>query len=120
MKGFKSLLVNQIICAKTPLEILGQKVDSAAGDANHWNNVSARLGIPDLWTIIVGGGIVLAIIVVLVQLIKLLVVNYPKTVTQTKQKIVQAFFVVAALSSLAFLFDVVLKVVQNSLGMTFG
>ncbi len=120
MKELNALLLNQIICAKAPLEILGQKVDSAAGDSAHWNNVSASLGIPDLWNILIGAGVLLAIIVILVQLIKLLVVNYPKTVTQTKQKVVQAFFVVAVLASLAFVFDIVLKVTQNALGMTFG
>lgn len=124
MKGINSLLLNQIMClavsGKSPMAILGQKADSPLGNARDWNGVSKDLGIPDLWTIIIGGGIALAIIVIMVHLIKLLIVNYPKTVMQTKTKVVQAFFVIVALSSLAFLFDIVLKVTQNSLGMTIG
>ena len=111
-----------IIGAETtnPMAILGKKIDASQGSTMSFKNkVSVPLGVPELWWIVIGTGVLLAVLVIIIALIKLLVVNYPKTVNQVKQKVVHAFFVVIALSSLAFIFDQILKLVQAALGMTF-
>ena len=57
------------------------------------------------------------IFVIFVSFIILVVVNYPKTVSQTKTKIVHALLIVAAIGALPFLFDVALSLIKESVGI---
>ncbi len=107
---------NIMACYTSPMGILGQKLDETAG-AGYYERVSDTMGIPQLWQIILGGGIVLALIVMLVALVKLLIVNYPKTVMQTKQKIAHGLAVVIILVMLASLFDTILSITQSAAGV---
>lgn len=93
------------VASSTPFEILGE------WDATT-TNTSAKafmetLGFRELAYTLNWLGIWSAIIVILIAMLVLLVVNYPKTVSQTKTKIVHALITTACIAALPFLFDVV-------------
>lgn len=90
--------------AETPFEILGEW---DYGRHSGTNDFMTSLGFRELGYTLDVLGIWSAIIVILCAFIVLVVVNYPKTVSQTKTKIVHAVLVIAAIASLPFLFDVV-------------
>ena len=120
MNGKVSSLLNMVMCAatQTPFGVLNRSVHNADSKvAYFYRDVADPLGLPQLLGIMIGFGAILAIIVIAVHLTKLLIVNYPKTVTQTKQKVVHAFFVIIALCSLGLVFDTVLEVVQKAIGL---
>jgi hypothetical protein len=92
-----------ILLADTPFEILGTWDNTTTNgsvksfmDELGFRELSYTLNVLGIWS---------AIIVILCALIVLLVVNYPKTVSQTKTKIVHVILTTAAIASLPFLFD---------------
>ena len=118
MKIGLSTLFETVMSADGTWDILKRPVvQTDSKVAYFYRDVAEPLGIPQLISIAVGFGAILALIVIIWHLTKLLVVNYPKTVTQTKQKVVHAFFVIATLCALGLIFDTVLEVVQKAIGM---
>ena len=93
-----------IVLSATPFEILGEW---DTGSHSGTNDFMTALGFRELAYTMDVLGIWSAIFVILCALIVLIVVNYPKTVSQTKTKIVHAVLIVAAIGALPFLFDVV-------------
>lgn len=69
------------------------------------------LYIPSLIKILDYVGIMGSVIIIISSLIMLLVVNYPKTVAQTKQRIAQSFFSVIVIGLLPLIFDVIYTIV---------
>ena len=89
-----------------PLEILGDP-DGAVDAAGFINNT----GIPALGQVLNVAGILSAAIIVLTSLGMLLLVNYPKTVAQTKERIANALMVVAFIAMFPLLADVIYTVI---------
>ncbi len=97
---------------KSPFEILSKKPSMFTG--SDFNN---SLGIAQVGYILEMFGLIMAIVSVLTALITLLFVNYPKTVMQTKQKVVHSCFVIAAIGALPYVMDVLLTIISGSLGL---
>lgn len=92
------------VLAATPFEILsGWDYGSHSGT----NDFMTALGFRELGYTLDVLAVWSAIIVILCGIIVLVVVNYPKTVSQTKTKLVHSILVVGAVAALPFLFDVV-------------
>ena len=111
---FRVLLDGEAETSPTPFEILGKR-DNTYGNLY---NFRQRVGLVQLEKSIEVFGIFLAVVVILGAIVTLLVVNYPKTVSQTKTKIVHAFMVIALIGSLAFILDIVLTVIWSVFGLT--
>ncbi len=88
--------------ASTPFEILG-KWDTGHGSGT--NDFMTELGFRELAYTLDVLGVWSAIFVILCAFVVLLVVNYPKTVSQTKTRIVHTILVVAAIGALPYFFD---------------
>ena len=93
-----------VLANETPFEILSEW---DYGRNSGTNDFMTSLGFRELGYTLDVLGIWSAIIVILCSFIILVVVNYPKTVSQTKTKIMHAILIVAAIAALPFLFDVV-------------
>ena len=70
------------------------------------------LGLHALIWILDYAGILGSVIIIISSLIMLLVVNYPKTVAQTKQRIAQSFLTVVVIALLPLIFDVIYTLVS--------
>ena len=89
---------------KSPFEILGQGVNL---EDESLGRFTKGLGIPYLAYTLEAVGIMSAIVIILLSMFSLLVVNYPKTVAQTKQRIAQAVISVLFIAILPLALDVV-------------
>lgn len=99
------------VLAETPFEILGKweygiakNADGSWSTAN--NDFMTILGFRELAYTMNVLGIWSAIFVIFCGMLVLVVVNYPKTVSQTKTKIVHAIITVATIAALPFIGDV--------------
>lgn len=97
-----------LLTLSSPMEILGDP--STIGDANTFIK---RTGITALGQVLNMAGILSAAIVILAALGMLLIVNYPKTVAQTKEKIANALMVVAFIASFPLIADAIYSVVTG-------
>ena len=73
------------------------------------NKFMKDLGIPQLAAVLEGIGYMSAVIVILLAMIMLLVVNYPKTVAQTKTKIAHAVLAALFIAILPLFMDVIYR-----------
>ena len=96
--------------SETPFSILKQSWRGATEKTQTIN----ILGLPQLAYVLDIAGMIGAVIVIISSLLTLVLVNYPKTVAQTKTKIVHALLVVALIGALPFLADVVYTVIYNA------
>ena len=103
-----------LLSLPSPFDILNEK---NSGDAVEFTR---GLGLPQLANIIQVTGVICAVIMIFCAFIMLLVVNYPKTVSQTKTKIVHACFVVIIIASMPYIADLFLTVITGALGINFG
>ena len=99
------------VLAETPFEILGKWDYGITQNADgSWSTATrdfmTTLGFRELAYVLNVLGIWSAIFVIFCGMIVLVVVNYPKTVSQVKTKIVQAILIVASIGALPFMFDV--------------
>lgn len=91
----------------TPFEILAE---TSQTDINELNQFNRRMGISTLAFIIEAATYISAILVILIGFIYLLVCNYPKTVAETKQRVVHALFVCVFVALMPLLMDTVYNV----------
>ena len=68
-----------------------------------------QLGIPNLATVLRAIGYMSSVIVILLAMLMLLVVNYPKTVAQTKTKIAHAVLAALFIAILPLFMDVIYR-----------
>ena len=99
------------ILLSTPMDILGD----AGGERWDALDFVRSLGIPQLGYILTAFGVIAAIIVIIIALIKLLIVNNPRQVSMTKTKFVHGVLVVIVLASLTILLDAVMTVVFTTI-----
>ena len=100
MGFFDLTLVNSfIMAASTTWEILSDK-------AKYTTSIS-ELGLDAIVWILDYVGVIGAVIVIVASLVMLLIVNYPKTVAQTKQRIAQSFISVIIIGLLPLIFDTI-------------
>ena len=97
-----------LLSSDTPMEILGDP--STIADANSFIR---RTGITALGQVLNIAGILSAGIVILASLGMLLIVNYPKTVAQTKEKIANALMVVAFIAAFPLVADAIYSVITG-------
>ena len=90
--------------AATPFSILSEW---EVGRDSGVNDFMSALGFRELGYILDVLAVWSAIIVILCGVIVLVVVNYPKTVSQTKTKLVHSILVVGTVAALPYLFDVI-------------
>lgn len=88
---------------KTPFDILGEPVNRTSDMGRFMNS----LGMQPLAFTLEAIGMICAVVVILLSMLMLLVVNYPKTVAQTKQKIAQAILTVIFIAILPLFMDVI-------------
>ncbi len=93
----------------TPFEILSVQDDTRT------QGLFDNLGFGRLMNILNYGGLIAAVVIIICSLIMLTVVNYPKTVAQTKQKVVHALFVIIIIAAAPYLADVILGVIYDTL-----
>ena len=98
--------VGMALLSHTPFEILGDR-----GGTSDASSFVRRTGIPALGQVLNIAGILSAAIIILASLGVLLVVNYPKTVAQTKEKIVNALMVVAFIAAFPLIADAIYSVI---------
>ena len=92
---------------QTPFEILAN-TDQA--DLNKLNVLNRRMGISTLAFTLEAAAYIGAIVVILIGFIYLLVCNYPKTVAETKRRVVHAIFVVMFIAMMPLLMDTVYNI----------
>lgn len=73
-----------------------------------------KTGIPSLGQVLNVAGIISAAVIILAALGMLLIVNYPKTVAQTKEKIANALMVVAFIAAFPLIADALYTVITES------
>lgn len=88
---------------RTPFDILGEPVNRTRDMGRFMNS----LGIQSLAFTLETIGLICAVVVILMSMLMLLVVNYPKTVAQTKQRIAQALISVIFIAILPLFMDVI-------------
>lgn len=92
-----------------PLSILSQPIGSAVSTA-----FVKGLGLPELMHTVRVFGMMSAVIVIVCSLLSLAVVNYPKTLMQTKTRIVSAVMVVIIISLILMFADITLSILYDS------
>lgn len=98
-----------VLLSDTPFGILSD--EDRIGDARGF---IIKTGIPALGQVLNIAGVVSAAIIILAALGMLLVVNYPKTVAQTKEKIANALMVVAFIAAFPLIADALYTVITQS------
>ena len=107
---FPVIFLNTLaIAAAKPFEILGD--EDKLVDASSFVR---QTGIPALGEVLNVVGVLSAMIIILVSIAMLLVANYPKTVAQTKEKIVNALMTVAFIAAFPLVADVIYSVIVGS------
>ena len=104
----RAMICQYILAKDTPFDILGEP--DTAGDANTF---IYTIGMPQVGEILNVAGILSAAIIIVASLGILLVAQYPKTRSQTKEKIVNALMVVAFIAAFPFVADVIYTVITN-------
>ena len=95
---------------KSPMEILSSKMPGSWDtDTSAEGKLINAMGVKTLAFIINLFGIMSAIVIIVASFVALLVVNYPKTVAQTKQRIVHVLFTVVIMASLPLILDCILS-----------
>lgn len=101
--------------ADTPFEILNNRgvraIDKQVGKDNFVGNLKNALGLTNLAFVLDFVGVVSAIIVIIISIIMLLLVNYPKTVAQTKQTMAHALITVMLIALLPLILDVIYNII---------
>lgn len=100
---------------KPPMEILGDSSGMPGAGAGPESNLIMAMGLSTLAYIINLFGIMSAVTIIVASLVTLLVVNYPKTVAQTKQKIVHVLFSVILMASLPLIMDCILSLLVSAI-----
>ncbi len=99
-----------------PMNILGDAADSSLAKGGTTSFVN-KTGLGQLGAVVTTGFTIAAVITILGALITLLVVNYPKTVAQTKTKVAHSFFVIILLDGLILIMNAIVYVIEYGLGM---
>ena len=117
---------NEAIKADTPFEILNDKGKVSigqlrvggdlAGGVSVETYLSDQTGVRLIGYILTYAAVISAIILIVSALVMLIIVNYPKTVAQTKQKIGQVFLTIIVVAMLPILFDVLYTLVHMLMG----
>lgn len=105
----KHLISNYMLLDSTPFDILGE-TDTVLDTYSFIKGT----GIPALGQVLNMLGILSAAIIILASLGMLLIVNYPKTVAQTKEKIANALMVVAFVAAFPLIADAIYSVIVGS------
>jgi len=92
-----------------PMDILGES-DAWYGD-NY--TFAKETGLLKLTSVLNAFGLLSAGIIILASLGTLVIVNYPKTKAQVKEKLANAFMMVAFLAAFPFIADVIYNVMIN-------
>ena len=109
-KGVLMRFLNTIaLLTTTPFDILSQ--EDLKGKPSSFVRA---IGAPALGQVLSATGILSAAIIILSSLAILRVANYPKTVAQTKEKIVNALMVVAFLAAFPLIADAIYTVVVTA------
>lgn len=103
------MLFNHIALLTSPFGILGD--EDKLVDASPFVRAT---GVPALGQVLNVAGVLSAMIIILVSLAILLIANYPKTVAQTKEKIVNALMVVAFIAAFPLVADVIYSIIVGS------
>lgn len=98
-----------VFLSDTPFGILADS--DRISDAR---NFIVKTGIPSLGQVLNVAGIISAAVIILAALGMLLIVNYPKTVAQTKEKIANALMVVAFIAAFPLIADALYTVITES------
>ncbi len=98
----------------SPMAILDKDMPGLVTTGEQFNIINA-MGINSLAYIMNMVGLLSAATIIVASLVALLVVNYPKTVAQTKQRIVHVLFTVILMAAQPLLMDVVLSILLTSL-----
>ena len=93
----------------TPFQILGKKDGSSTA-----LKMVNRTGLGQLEQVLELFGILSAAIIIVCALGTLVIVNYPKTVAQTKEKIANAFMTIAFIAAFPLIADVIYTVIVNA------
>lgn len=96
------------VLEESPFDILGRSDSSGTASNFIFNTGMAQIG-----EILNVAGILSAAIIIVSSLAVLLVAQYPKTRSQTKEKIVNALMVVAFIAAFPFVADVIYTVITN-------
>ena len=97
---------------KSPFEILGQGVDLSryeSGNPGAMSSFMFELGFVHLGKVLEAIGYMSAVCVILLAMIMLLIVNYPKTVAQTKTKIAHCILAALFIAILPLFMDVIYR-----------
>ena len=76
------------------------------------------LGLPVLGYILDFLGLISAIVIIAASLIKLMIVAYPKKVSQSKETIAHALMVVIMIALLPLIMDIIYSLIVQALGLT--
>lgn len=95
--------------AREPMTILSQPVGAAIS-----KSFVQGLGLPQLLHIVRLFGVMSAVIVIVSSLLMLAVVNYPKTLMQTKTKIVSALMAVLIICLILIFADITLSILSDA------
>ncbi len=101
--------LRSIALLDTPFQILGS--EDGIGDARGF---IVKTGIPALGQVLNVAGIVSAAVIILASLGMLLIVNYPKTVAQTKERIANALMVVAFIAAFPLIADALYTIITQA------
>ena len=93
---------------KPPFEILGERTHNYVGEGS-FNKFMTDLGLPNLASVLRAIGYMSAVIVILLAMLMLLIVNYPKTVAQTKTKIAHCILAALFIAILPLFMDVIYR-----------
>ncbi len=105
----KSILANRaLLTGTTPFEIIGHTFN--AGDAKAF---TVTTGLAALGQVLNIFGILSAAVIIVTALGTLVIVNYPKTVAQTKEKVANAFMTVCFIAAFPFVADAIYNVLLD-------
>ena len=99
-----------IMALTDPMQILGKKANYKEGSPVE--TFVSKTGISTLGQIFTTGFAIAAVVTIVGALITLLVVNYPKTVAQTKTKVVHSFLVLVILDGLVLIMNAIVGLVE--------
>lgn len=101
-----------ILSNKGPVDIANINVGGKAG-ADYLYKASLQGQIAAILDFV---AVISGIILIIAALVMLIIVNYPKTVAQTKQKVAQVFLTLVAIALLPIIFDAVYTLTLGLIG----
>ena len=107
------LFLTGLLDGITPFSILSEKAKKMEA-----RNVIRALGITQLGYILRMSGVIVGLLVIFWSLITLMIVNYPKTVMQTKTIILQATIVIVIIMLLPEVMDAIHNLITSVAGIT--